>query len=70
MNYFNFKRRSLFSGPHLLGFLFIAVGIFSIVSPAIFANDTSFERALVVGAVAAIFGAMIASTAQPSFTYP
>ena len=62
MKYYNFKRRHLFSGPHLLGFLFIAVGIFAIISPAIIKSDSSLNRSFYVGATAIILGSMIVLT--------
>lgn len=62
MKHYNFKRRSLFSGPHLLGMLFVAAGILSIVSPAIFKSDSSIERAFYVGAAAIIIGTIIVSS--------
>src|SRR5690554_3798894 len=62
MKNYNFKRRSLFSGPHLLGVIFIAVGLFAIVSPAIFTSGSSLEKSFYVGAVAVILGSIIVSS--------
>jgi hypothetical protein len=62
MNHYNFKRRSLFSGPHLLGLLFVAAGILSIISPAIFKSDNSLARAFYIGAAAIILGTIIVSS--------
>jgi hypothetical protein len=61
MKHYNFKRRSLFSGPHLLGLLFVAAGIFSIISPAIIKSDSSLERAIYIGTAAIILGTIIVS---------
>lgn len=62
MKNYDFKRRSLLSGPQLLGLLFIAVGLFAIVSPAIFKSESSLERSLYVGAGAIILGSLIVSS--------
>lgn len=62
MTNYNFKKRNLFSGPHLLGLLFVIAGIFALVSPFVFESQSSFERSLFVGMAALIIGIMILSS--------
>ncbi len=62
MNNFNFKNRNLFSGPHFLGTLLIIAGLFALVSPVFFKNESFTERVLVVGVGALILGLMIVSS--------
>ena len=59
---FNFKKRNLFSGPHLLGSLLIMAGLFALVSPLFFKSESSTERILSVGAGAIILGLVIVSS--------
>src|SRR5690606_15020662 len=61
MNQFNFKRRDLLSGPHLLGTLLILAGIFALVSPAFFENENPVSRTLGVGVGAIVAGLLILS---------
>lgn len=56
MNSFNFKRRNLYSGPHLLGLLLVIAGVFVLISPLLFIDKNSVERVLSVGFGAIIFG--------------
>ncbi len=62
MNNFDFKRRNLVSGPHLLGSLLIIAGLFALVSPVFFKNESSVERVLGVGSGAIILGLIIISS--------
>ena len=62
MNNFNFKRRNLVSGPHLLGSLLIMAGLFALVSPVFIKNESSMERVLGVGVGAIILGLVIVSS--------
>jgi hypothetical protein len=62
MTNFNFKRRNLFSGPHLLGMLLLLAGIFAIVSPAFLKSGSSLERILAVGIGTIIIGLFIVSS--------
>ena len=62
MNNFNFKRRNLASGPHLLGSLLIMAGLFALLSPVLIESESSVERALVVGVGAIILGLIIISS--------
>lgn len=62
MNNFNFKRRNFVSGPHLLGSLLIIAGLFALVSPVFFKNESSIERVLGVGVGATILGLVIVSS--------
>jgi hypothetical protein len=62
MNNFNFKRRNLVSGPHLLGSLLIIAGLFALLSLLFFKNESSMERVLGVGAGALILGLVIVSS--------
>ncbi|KEO73071.1 hypothetical protein [Anditalea andensis] len=58
MAYFNFKRRNLISGPHLIGPLIIAAGILVLLSPLFIFDKRSVVEAISVG-VGAIFLGMI-----------
>lgn len=62
MNKFNFKRRNLVSGPHLLGLLLIIAGLFALVSPLFIRNGSSMERVLGVGVGAILPGLVIVSS--------
>ncbi len=62
MKDFNFKKRKLFSGPHLLGTLLIIAGSFALVSPVFLKSGSSLERVLVVGIGAIIIGLLIAAS--------
>ena len=62
MKNFNFKKRNLVSGPHLLGPLLIIAGVFALVSPTFLKSGSSMERVLVVGIGAIILGLIIIST--------
>jgi hypothetical protein len=62
MNNFNFKRRNLVSGPHLIGSLLIIAGLFVLVSPVFLKHESSIERVLAVGVGAIIFGLVIVSS--------
>lgn len=59
MNMFNFKKRNLTSGPHLLGTLLTIAGLFAIVSPTFLTSGSSLERILIVGIGAIIIGLVI-----------
>ena len=59
MKNFHFKKRDLFSGPHLLGVLLILAGIFALVSPTFLVVGSSTERVLLVGLGAFIIGLFI-----------
>jgi hypothetical protein len=60
MNELDIKRRDLFSvGPHMLGLIFIAVGIFTLVSPLFMGGDNSITKAIIAGSLAIIVGCMI-----------
>ncbi|TRX60587.1 hypothetical protein FNH22_05925 [Fulvivirga sp. M361] len=59
---YNFKKRNLFSGPHLLGLILIAAGLFALISPTILESDSSFEKILLVGTGAIAIGLVIVSS--------
>jgi hypothetical protein len=59
---FNYKIRSLFSGPHLLGSLLILAGFIAFASPAILESESSLEKIIGVGAGAVILGLLIISS--------
>lgn len=50
---------SLFSGPHLLGMLFIVMGVFTLLSPAFLKSDSPPEQAYIIGIIATGLGIMI-----------
>ena len=62
MKNFNFKKRNLVSGPHLLGTLLIIAGLFALVSPTFVKSGSSMERVLAVGIGALIPGLLIISS--------
>lgn len=62
MKNFNFKKRDLVSGPHLLGALFIMAGVFALVSPTFLKSGSSTERVLAVGIGALIIGLLVISS--------
>ncbi|MEQ8470679.1 MAG: hypothetical protein RIC35_05815 [Marinoscillum sp.] len=62
MNKFNFRKRNLLSGPHLLGTLLIIAGLFAIVSPMFLKSDNPIERILAMGVGAVILGLLIVSS--------
>lgn len=59
MNYFNFKRRKLTSGPHIIGMLLIVAGSINLVSPVLLNNETAIEKVLAIGLGALILGLII-----------
>jgi hypothetical protein len=59
MKNFDFKRRNLASGPHLLGALLIIAGLFVFVSPVFLKSESPLERVLGVGLGALIVGFVI-----------
>lgn len=62
MKYFDFKKRNLVSGPHLLGTLLMLAGIFALVSPTFLEIGSSMERVLAVGIGAILIGLLIVSS--------
>ncbi|WP_177179684.1 hypothetical protein [Cyclobacterium xiamenense] len=59
---FDFKRRTLISGPHLLGSLLILSGILALVGTSFLNLGDSLERNLAVGMAAILLGLPILST--------
>lgn len=59
MKEFNFKKRNLVSGPHILGPLLIVAGLVALVSAVIFKNDVTLVRTLLVGGGAIVLGLLI-----------
>ncbi len=62
MKQFNFKKRNLFSGPHLLGSLLLLAGLFALISPTFLESGSSIERILAVGIGAVLVGLLIVSS--------
>jgi hypothetical protein len=57
MKIYNHKRRNVISiSPHLLGLIFIVVGLFTILSPGFMESDSSIGKAILVGGVSILFG--------------
>lgn len=56
MNKFNFKKRNLISGPHLLGPVLVIAGLFALVSPLFLESESSMEKIIGVGVCAFIIG--------------
>jgi hypothetical protein len=61
MDNFNFKKRKLTSGPHIIGMLMIVAGTLNLLIPVFFNNEGSIERMLAVGLGAIILGLIIVS---------
>lgn len=59
MNQFDYKKRNLASGPHLLGVLLIFAGLLALVSLVFFKEESDLERTLGVGLGAIIIGVLI-----------
>ena len=59
MTDFDYKKRSLMSGPHLLGVLLVAAGLFALISPMFLASESAWEKILGVGAGAILLGLFI-----------
>jgi len=60
MNDLDIKRRELFSvGPHMLGLIFIAIGIFTLVSPLFMGGNTTVLKASLAGGSSIVVGCMI-----------
>lgn len=62
MKNFNFKKRNLVSGPHLLGTLLIIEGLFALTSPTFLKSASSLERIIAVGIGAIAIGLLIISS--------
>ena len=62
MKYFDFKRRDLWSGYHLLGTLLIFAGVVVILSPLVLASQSSLEKLLIVGSISVVIGLIITFT--------
>ena len=62
MGDFNFKRRNLLSGPHLLGLLLIAAGLFALTSPMFFSSESTWGKTVLVGGGALLIGLLIVSS--------
>jgi hypothetical protein len=59
MKEFNFKKRNLVSGPHILGPLLIVAGLVALVSTVIFKNEDTLTKTLFVGGGAIVLGVLI-----------
>lgn len=59
MSSFNFKKRNLTSGPHLLGVLLILAGLLALGSLLFFKEESDLEKTLGVGLGAIAIGALI-----------
>ena len=62
MNNFDFKKRNLFSGPHLFGTLLVIAGLFALISPAFLQSGSSMDRILAVGIGAIVVGLLVVSS--------
>lgn len=62
MKRFNFKRRKLFAGPHLLGSLLIVAGLVALAGPLVMEEQASLEKAYGVGVGALLLGLIIVTT--------
>jgi len=59
MQQFNYSRRNLASGFHLLGVLFILGGVFALLSPLFISSGLPIERTRLVGIVFILVGFLI-----------
>jgi len=64
MQHFNYKQRSLFNGPHLLGVLLVLAGLFALLSPLFFQSSTPQSTITAVGVGALVIGGLIISAYQ------
>ena len=62
MNNINFKKRNFTSGLHMLGIIFIVVGLFVFISPLIFEAQNSFGKVFGIGMGAITVGLVIIFT--------
>ncbi|MTI29317.1 hypothetical protein E1171_00670 [Cytophagales bacterium RKSG123] len=62
MKNFDFKKRNLYSGPHLLGVLLIFAGLLALTGYYFLKNESSLERTLMVGLGAIIIGLVIVTS--------
>ncbi|WP_373522259.1 hypothetical protein [Aquiflexum sp.] len=62
MNRFNFKKRNLVSGLHLLGPVLIIAGLFALLSPLFMESGSSMEKIIGVGVGAIVIGLGIVSS--------
>ena len=62
MKNFNYKRRNLASGPHIIGLLLTLAGLFALLSPTFLNVGVSSERILVVGIGTMVLGLLIVSS--------
>lgn len=62
MNNFNFKKRNLISGPHLLGPVLIIAGLFALLSPLFLESESSIGKIIGVGVGAIVIGIGIVSS--------
>lgn len=69
MSEFDFKKRNLLSGPHLLGSLMMLAGLFALISPLLLKGGSSLEKTLLVGAGALVIGLAIVSSYNGTLIY-
>ncbi|MEQ9375955.1 MAG: hypothetical protein RIG68_12300 [Imperialibacter sp.] len=69
MSQFDFKKRNLLSGPHLLGSLMILTGVFALISPMLMESGSSLEKTLIVGVGAVVIGLAIVSSYSGTLIY-
>lgn len=62
MSQFNFKKRNITSGPHLLGVLLILVGLLAVIGPLFFTIGIPIIKAQLIGGGSIILGLMIVSS--------
>lgn len=62
MSKFNYKKRNLFSGIHLLGILLLFAGLFALVSPLFLSSGSSMTKILSVGTGSCFIGLLIILT--------
>jgi len=62
MSKFNYKKRNLFSGIHLLGILLLFAGLFALVSPLFLSSGSSMTKIISVGTGSCFIGLLIIFT--------
>lgn len=62
MAYFDYKRRNLFAGPHLIGIILGVTGLFASLTPLFLDIEASLTKTLLVGLGALFLGLLIIST--------
>lgn len=65
---FDYKNSNSYtSGPKLLGFILLTVGVFVLLSPFFISSGSSLEKTMVIGVLALIIGGILATMSSGIF---